>query len=83
MNLKSTLMLALVTSVTGLLVAIFGFLPTPFNALIGLLAAGLVFWYFRKLEGRGSKIVFVIWTVIYFLFFTVLIAMVRYQMGLI
>ncbi|CAM3306783.1 MULTISPECIES: hypothetical protein [Saccharibacillus] len=83
MNLKSTLMLALVTSVTGLLIALFAFLPTPFNALVGLLTAGLVIWYFRKLEGRGPKIGFIIWTVVYFLFFTVLIAMVRYQMGLI
>ncbi|GGN95954.1 hypothetical protein [Saccharibacillus kuerlensis] len=83
MNLKSTLMLALVTSVVGLMVAVFAFLPVPFNALLGLLAAGLVIWYFRKTEGRGARIAFIIWTVVYFLFFTVLIAAIRYRMGLI
>ncbi|WP_172250093.1 hypothetical protein [Saccharibacillus deserti] len=81
MNFKSTLMLALISSVTGLLVAVFAFLPTPFNALVGLLTAGLVIWYFRKIEGRGARIAFIIWTVVYFLFFTVLIAAVRYRMG--
>ncbi|MCQ4085995.1 hypothetical protein [Saccharibacillus sp. JS10] len=82
-NFKSTLMLALITSFVGLLVAIFAFLPVPFNALVGLLAAGLVVWYFRKLEERGQKILFIVFVVIYFLFFTVLITSVRYGMGLI
>ncbi|NGZ74009.1 hypothetical protein [Saccharibacillus alkalitolerans] len=82
-NFKSTLMLALVTSVSGLLIAIFAFLPVPFNALVGLLAAGLVVWYFRKIETRGGRISFVVWTLVYFLFFTVLISAIRYRMGLI
>ncbi|CAM4298074.1 MULTISPECIES: hypothetical protein [Saccharibacillus] len=82
-NFKSTLMLALITSVVGLLIAVFAFLPVPFNALVGLLAAGLVVWYFRKLEERGPKIMFIVFVVVYFLFFTVLIASIRYRMGLI
>ena len=81
-NLKSTLMLALVTSAVGLLIAVFAILPTPFNALVGLAAAGLVIWYFRRLDTTGQKIGFIIWAVVYFLFFTVLITAVRYRMGL-
>lgn len=81
-NFKSTLMLALITSVVGLLISVFAFLPVPFNALVGLLAAGLVIWYFGKIEGRGPKIAFIIWSVVYFLFFTVLIASIRYRMGI-
>ncbi|OWA36913.1 hypothetical protein B9G55_02205 [Saccharibacillus sp. O16] len=81
-NLKSTLMLALVTSLAGLLISLFTLLPTPFNALVGLVAAVLMVWYFRRLEGKGPRIAFIIWTVVYFLFFTVLMTAVRYRMGL-
>ncbi|MDO3409384.1 hypothetical protein QWJ34_06385 [Saccharibacillus sp. CPCC 101409] len=82
MTFKSTLALAFAASATGLLISVFAFLPLPFNALVGLLAAVIAIWFFRNNETRGRRIAFVIWAVVYFLFFTVLVASVRYRMGL-
>ncbi|ETT44891.1 putative membrane protein [Paenibacillus sp. DS2363] len=78
MNLKETLWTMAASLVTGLVLALFAVIQSPFNAITSLIGVGVVIMYFRKFDRTGHRVTFVIFGILYYLLSVFMIAAYQY-----
>ncbi|MFC9710177.1 hypothetical protein JNUCC31_03915 [Paenibacillus sp. JNUCC31] len=78
MNLKETLWTMAASLVTGLVLALFAVIQSPYNAITSLIGVGVVIMYFRKFERTGLRVTFVIFGILYYLLSVFMIAAYQY-----
>lgn len=78
MNLRETLWTMGASLVTGLVLALFAVVQSPFNAIMSLVGVGVVIMYFRKFDRTGLRVTFVIFSILYYLLSVFMIAVYQY-----
>ncbi|WP_017687457.1 hypothetical protein [Paenibacillus sp. PAMC 26794] len=78
MTLKETLWTMAASLVTGLVLALFAVIQSPFNAITSLIGVGVVIMYFRKFDRTGHRVTFVIFGILYYLLSVFMIAAYQY-----
>ncbi|KQY87582.1 MULTISPECIES: hypothetical protein [Paenibacillus] len=78
MNLKETLWTMAASLVTGLVLALFAVVQSPFNAFTSLLGVGIVILYFRKFDRTRLRVTFVIFSILYYLMSVFMIAVYQF-----
>ncbi|MEY8746578.1 hypothetical protein AB9M62_46215 [Bacillales bacterium AN1005] len=64
--------------VTGLVLALFAVVQSPFNAFTSLLGVGIVILYFRKFDRTRLRVTFVIFSILYYLMSVFMIAVYQF-----
>ncbi|RAP78129.1 hypothetical protein [Paenibacillus montanisoli] len=77
-TVKKALWCTLYSLGCGLMLAIFPNVKTGINFIFSILALVIGIFYFKRATSLRSRIVFVVMTLIFFLLFTVVIAIVVY-----
>ncbi|CAH1208399.1 MULTISPECIES: hypothetical protein [Paenibacillus] len=78
MNLRETLWTMGASLATGLVLALFAVVQSPFNAIMSLVGVGVVIMYFRKFDRTGLRVTFVIFSILYYLLSVFMIAVYQY-----
>lgn len=78
MTLKETLWTMVASLVTGLVLALFAVIQSPFNAITSLIGVGVVIMYFRKFDRTGHRVTFVIFGILYYLLSVFMIGAYQY-----
>ncbi|MCP1185582.1 MULTISPECIES: hypothetical protein [unclassified Paenibacillus] len=78
MTLKETLWTMAASLVTGLVLALFAVIQSPYNAITSLIGVGVVIMYFRKFDRTGHRVTFVIFGILYYLMSVFMIAAYQY-----
>ncbi|WKL02898.1 hypothetical protein Q0F98_03465 [Paenibacillus amylolyticus] len=78
MTLKETLWTMAASLVTGLVLALFAVIQSPFNAITSLIGVGVVIMYFRKFDRTGHQVTFVIFSILYYVLSVFMIAVYQY-----
>lgn len=78
MGLKETLWTMAASLVTGLVLALFAVIQSPYNALTSLIGVGVVIMYFRKFDRTRSRVTFVIFSILYYLLSVFMIAVYQF-----
>ncbi|WFR65386.1 hypothetical protein P9222_16445 [Paenibacillus amylolyticus] len=78
MTLEETLWTMAASLVTGLVLALFAVIQSPYNAITSLIGVGVVIMYFRKFDRTGHRVTFVIFGILYYLMSVFMIAAYQY-----
>ncbi|PAF30102.1 hypothetical protein [Paenibacillus sp. 7516] len=78
MGLKETLWTMAASLVTGLVLALFAVIQSPYNALTSLIGVGVVIMYFRKFDRTRSRVTFAIFSILYYLLSVFMIAVYQF-----
>ncbi|UOK62005.1 hypothetical protein MT997_27040 [Paenibacillus sp. OVF10] len=78
MTLRETLWTMAASLVTGLVLALFAVIQSPFNAITSLIGVGVVIMYFRKFDRTGHRVTFVIFSILYYVLSVFMIAVYQY-----
>ncbi|MCW3791133.1 hypothetical protein OM416_06035 [Paenibacillus sp. LS1] len=78
MTLKETLWTMAASLATGLVLALFAVIQSPYNAITSLIGVGVVIMYFRKFDRTGHRVTFVIFGILYYLLSVFMIAAYQY-----
>lgn len=78
-NIKKGLWMALYSAGCGLMLSIFPFIKGGINLVFSLLALVIAIFYFKRSSSLRSRIVFVVFALLFFVFFTFVMAVVLYS----
>ncbi|WP_116188721.1 hypothetical protein [Paenibacillus taihuensis] len=78
-NIKKGLWMALYSAGCGLMLSIFPFIKSGVNLIFSLLALVIAIFYFKRSSSLRSRIVFVVFALLFFVFFTFVMAVVLYS----
>lgn len=76
--MKNTFWVALYSFLCGVSLGVYTILKTPFNLLGSLMAIFIAIFFFRKFPLLWMRVLFVIFTILYFLLFIILLTMAQY-----
>ncbi|MFD0713652.1 hypothetical protein [Paenibacillus sp. GCM10027626] len=77
-RLKNSLWMFICTFGCGLMLSIFPLVQSPFNLVFSLLAFLIGIFFFKRFSTIGSRILFFVLSLIFFMLFTIVIAMIIY-----
>ncbi|AZN42069.1 hypothetical protein [Paenibacillus albus] len=77
-NMKKGLWMALYSAGCGLMLSIFPFMKSGVNMIFSVIAIVIAIFYFKRSSSLRSRIVFVCFGLFFFIFFTLVIAVILY-----
>ncbi|GGD64984.1 hypothetical protein [Paenibacillus nasutitermitis] len=77
-RVKSGLLILIYSLGAGLMLSLFSTFNSGFNIVFSLLALGIGILFFRKFPKIGSRIIFIVLSVFFFLLFVIIIAVINY-----
>ncbi|SEM76911.1 hypothetical protein [Paenibacillus sp. OV219] len=77
-NMKKGLWMALYSAGCGLMLSIFPFMKSGINMIFSVLAIVIAIFFFKRSASLRSRIVFVVFALFFFIFFTLAIAVILY-----